>query len=64
MEPLETGVAGETFEATSSHGIIVTSWFLLYVMFRLTVVLLQVSGLKMHQLRGNQVTSLKGRGVT
>ena len=54
MELLETDVAGETLEVTSSYGIVVTSWFLLHAMFRLTVVLLQVFGLKMHQLQGSR----------
>jgi len=50
MEPLETDVADEMFEATSSFGIVLTSWLLLHVVSRLTAVLLQVFGLKMHQL--------------
>ena len=50
MEPLETDVADEMFEATSSFGIVLTSWLLLHVVFRLIAVLLQVFGLKMHQL--------------
>ena len=44
MEPLETDAA------TSSFGIVLTSWLLLHVVSRLTAVLLQVFGLKMHQL--------------
>jgi len=54
MEPLETGAADEMFEATSSFGIVVPSWLLLYVVSRLTTVLLQVFGLKMHQLQGSR----------
>jgi len=54
MEPLETGAADEMFEATSSFGIVVTSWLLLHVVSRLTAVLLQVFGLKMHQLQGSR----------
>jgi len=54
MEPLETGAADEMFEATSSFGIVVPSWLLLYIVSRLTTVLLQVFGLKMHQLQGSR----------
>ena len=50
IEPLETDAADEMFEATSSFGIVLTSWLLLHVASRLTVVLLQVFGLKVHQL--------------
>ena len=31
MEPLETDVADKMFEATSSFGIVLTSWLLLHV---------------------------------
>ena len=54
MEPLETGAADEMFEATSSFGIVVPSWLLLYIVSRLTTVLLQVFGLKTHQLQGSR----------
>ena len=50
MEPLETDVADEMFEVTSSFGTVLTSWLLLHVVSQLTAVLLQVLGLKMHQL--------------
>ena len=60
MERMETDAADEMFEATSSFGIIPTSWLLLPVVSRLTTVLLQVFGLKMHQLRGSQTISPKG----
>ena len=64
MEPLKTDVADEMFEVTSSFGIVLTSWLLLHVVSRLTVVLLQVFGLKMHQLQESQKISPKGQGVT
>jgi len=48
MERLEPDVADEMFEATSSFGIVPTSWLLLHVVSRLTTVLLQVFGLKVH----------------
>ena len=63
MEPLETGAADEMFEATSSFGIVLTSWLLLHVVSQLTAVLLQVFGLKMHQLESQKI-SMKGQGVT
>ena len=50
MEPLETDAADEMFEATSSFGIVPTSWLLLHVVSRLTTVMLQVFDLKVHQL--------------
>ena len=48
MERMKTDAADEMFEATSSFGIVPTSWFLLHVVSRLTTVLLQVFGLKVH----------------
>jgi len=59
IEPIDIDAAGEMFEATSTFGIVTTSWLLLPVVSRLNTVLLQVFGLKMHQLRGSQVISLK-----
>jgi len=63
MEPLETDAADEMFEATSSFGIVPTSWLLLYVVSRLTTVLLQVFGLKVYQLRKSQKISPKDQEV-
>ena len=64
MERMETDAADEMFEATSSFGIVPTSWLLLHVVSCLTTVLLQVSGLKVHQLQESQKISPKGQGVT
>jgi len=63
MEPLETDVADEMFEATSSFGIVPTSWLLLHVVSRLTTVLLQVFGLKVYWLRKSHKISPKDQGV-
>ena len=48
MEPMEIDAAAEMFEATSSFGIVLTSWLLLHVASCLNIVLLQVFGLKVH----------------
>jgi len=64
MERMETDAADEMFETISCFGIVSTSWLLLHVVSRLTTVLLQVFGLKMHQLQESQKISPKGHGVT
>ena len=64
MEPMETDAADETFEATSSFGIVPTSWLLLHVVSCLTTVLLQVFCLRVHQLQGDQTIFPRGQGVT
>ena len=48
MERLEPDVADDMFKATSSFGIVPTSWLLLHVVSRLTTVLLQVFDLKVY----------------
>jgi len=64
MEPMETDAADEMFEVTSSFGIVLASWLLLHVVSYLTTVLLQVFGLKVHQLQGIQTIYPKGQGMT
>ena len=64
MEPIESDAAAKTLEATSSFGIVPTSWLLLHVVSCLTTVLLQVFCLRVHQLQGDQTIFPRGQGVT
>jgi len=64
MDPVETNAAAKMFEATSSFGIVLTSWLLLPVVSCLNTVLLQVFCLRVHQLQGNQTIFPRGQGVT
>jgi len=64
MEPMETDAADEIFEATSSFGIVPSSWLPLHVVSCLITVLSQVAGLKVYQLQGNRLIFLGSPGVT
>jgi len=64
MDPVETDAAADMFEATSSFGIVLTSWLLLLVVSCLNTILSQVFCLRVHQLQGDQTIFPRGQGVT